>query len=348
MKDISQFITTFLTDIFLYMGIPQDITVFIVLVIKVLLVILIIMGAVAYATWLERKIHGAIHIRKGPNVVGPFGLLQPLADGFKLFLKEIIIPQESNKFLFLTAPAITFIIALLGWVVIPLESHMAFVDLNIGALYIIAVSSLGIYGLIIAGWSSNSQYAFLGAIRSASQMISYELSIGLVVVCIAMVSGSLNLTDIVLKQVDLFNIIPLFPLAVLFFILIVAETNRHPFDLPEAESDIVSGYHTEYSGFAFALFFLAEYANMMLMCSFFTILFLGGWLPIIPLDVLSFVPGFLWFIIKVVILLSLMIQLRSVLPRYRYDQLMRLGWKVFLPLSLFFVIVISLFVRFGN
>ncbi len=348
MQEISLFITDIITNFLLYCGISSEFDIIIILFIKILLVILVIMGAVAYATWLERKIHGAIHLRKGPNVVGPIGLLQPLADGLKLFLKEIIIPKNADKFLFLLAPAITFIIALLGWVVIPLENKTAFANINIGALYILATSSLGVYGLIIAGWSSNSQYAFLGAVRSVSQMVSYELSIGLVVVCVAIVSQTLNLSDIVLSQENLWNVVKLFPIAILFFILIVAETNRHPFDLPEAESDIVSGYHTEYSGFAFALFFLAEYANMMLMCSFFTILFLGGWLPIFSFEFLNFIPGFVWFILKIILLLSLMIQLRSVLPRYRYDQLMRLGWKIFLPLSLFFVVIVSLIVRLIN
>lgn len=348
MEVISYFISDLVFNVLNFLGINFELIAIITLVIKVILVILVIMGCVAYATWLERKIHGAIHMRKGPNVVGPFGLLQPLADGFKLFLKEIIIPKNADKFLFLLAPALTFIVALLGWVVMPLEYKMAFSDTNIGVLYLLATSSLGVYGLVIAGWASNSNYSFLGAIRSTSQMISYELSMGLVVVAIAMLSGSLNLSAIVLSQTSMWYIIKVFPLGVLFFILIVAETNRHPFDLPEAESDIVSGYHTEYSGFAFALFFLAEYANMMLMCSFFVVLFLGGWLPIIDFGIFKYIPPFVWFVLKVFLLLSLMIQLRSVLPRYRYDQLMRLGWKIFLPISLFSVMVLALILRLSN
>jgi NADH-quinone oxidoreductase subunit H len=348
MEVISYFISNLVFNVLNFLGVSFELIAIATLIIKVILVILVIMGCVAYATWLERKIHGAIHMRKGPNVVGPFGLLQPLADGFKLFLKEIIIPKNADKFLFLLAPALTFIVALLGWVVIPLEYKMAFSDTNIGVLYLLATSSLGVYGLVIAGWASNSNYSFLGAIRSTSQMISYELSMGLVVVAIVMLSGSLNLSSIVLSQTSMWYIIKVFPLGVLFFILILAETNRHPFDLPEAESDIVSGYHTEYSGFAFALFFLAEYANMMLMCSFFVVLFLGGWLPLIDFGIFKYIPPFVWFILKVFVLLSFMIQLRSVLPRYRYDQLMRLGWKIFLPISLSAVMFVALILRLSN
>ncbi|MFL1781075.1 NADH-quinone oxidoreductase subunit H [Candidatus Hepatincolaceae symbiont of Richtersius coronifer] len=318
------------------------------LFLKVLLVILVIMLCVAYLTWLERKIHGLIHIRKGPNVVGPLGLMQPLADGLKLFLKELIIPNNSNKLIFLMAPVVSFMLALVGWAVIPIEEGIVLANINVGVLYLMATSSLGVYGIIMAGWASNSQYAFLGAIRSSAQMISYEISMGLIIVCVVLLAGSFNLTEIVMAQKDLWYFVKIFPMAILFFIVILAETNRHPFDLPEAESDIVSGYHTEYSGFSFALFFLAEYANMMLMSSFYTILFLGGWLPLFNFWFFAHIPGFIWFIMKVLLLLILMIQLRSVLPRYRYDQLMRLGWKVFLPLALAFVVFLACLLRFTN
>ncbi len=318
------------------------------LLVKVVLVILFIMICVAYLTLWERKLHGLIARRKGPNVVGPFGLLQPLFDGVKLLLKEIIIPSSANKFVFLLAPVVTFLVALLGWVVIPVDYKVVFADINVGVLYLLATSSLGVYGIIMAGWASNSKYSFLGAIRSSSQMISYEISMGIVIASIVLLSGSLNLTTIVLSQQNGWYLFKLLPLAVLFFIIIIAETNRHPFDLPEAEADIVSGYHTEYSGFIFALFFLAEYANMMLMSSFFTILFLGGWLPLINIYPLNLLPGFLWFALKLIVVLTLMIQLRSVLPRYRYDQLMRLGWKVFIPISLLAFLLLACFLRMLN
>ena len=321
---------------------------FVALVVKIALAILLIMMCVAYATWLERKIHGLISLRKGPNVVGPIGLLQPLSDGIKLLLKEVIIPQQANKVLFIAAPVIIFTVALLSWAVIPVEHGGVFANINVGVLYILAISSLGVYGILIAGWASNSQYALMGAIRSSAQMISYELSMGLIVVCVVICTGSFNLTDIVLSQQNGWYFLKLFPMAIMFFIIILAETNRHPFDLPEAESDIVAGYHSEYSGFPFALFFLAEYANMILMSAFYTTLFLGGWLPIIDNDFFNLIPSFFWFVIKVILVLSFMIQLKSVRPRYRYDQLMRLGWKIFLPLSMFLVIVLACVLRFTN
>lgn len=347
MTFLSEFITNIINDIFINI-LPIEAIYLITMIVKVFLVILLIMICVAYATWLERKIHGLIQRRKGPNVVGPLGLLQPLFDGIKLILKETIIPNNANKFIFLLAPCVTFVVALLGWAVMPIDYGIVFANINIGVLYLLATSSLSVYGLIMAGWASNSQYAFLGAIRSSAQMISYELTMGLVIVGVVLNVGSLNLTNIVIAQQDLWYIVKLLPLAVMFFIVMVAETNRHPFDLPEAESDLVSGYHVEYSGFAFALFFLAEYANMILVSSFFTVLFLGGWLPLLSFSFFQYIPGFVWFMLKVVIILSIMIQLRSVLPRYRYDQLMHLGWKILLPLALFAVMVIAVILRFTN
>jgi NADH-quinone oxidoreductase subunit H len=318
------------------------------LTIKLILAMLLIVFSVAYLTWIERKIHGAIHLRKGPNVVGPLGLLQPLADGLKLLLKETIIPSQANKFLFFLAPSITFVIAIIAWAVIPVGEGLVFVNINFGALYLLAVSSLGVYGIIIAGWASNSQYSFLGAIRSSSQMISYELSMGLIVLSVVLFVGSFNLTEIVLFQKEGWFIIKLLPLGILFFIVGIAETNRHPFDLPESEAEIVSGYHTEYSGFAFALFYLGEYANMILISSFTTLLFLGGWLPPLDIAIFNIIPSFIWFVLKVLILLIIMIQLKTTLPRYRYDQLMRLGWKIFLPISLCILVIISTYITFSS
>ncbi len=319
---------------------------FTILVIKVFATILFLIVMVAYLTLLERWVLGAIHNRKGPNVVGPFGLFQPFADAFKVLLKETILPSKSNKVVFLLAPIVTFVVATIGWAVIPVSDGMVFANVNLGVLYLMAVSSLGVYGIIMAGWASNSQYAFLGAIRSASQMISYEVSMGLIIMSVILFTGSYNLSDIVNAQQNGWFVLKLFPMAILFFISIVAETNRHPFDLPESEAEIVSGYHVEYSGFAFALFFLGEYANMMLMSAFATTLFLGGWLPLLNFWVFAKIPGFIWFALKVVFLLVIMIQLRGTLPRYRYDQLMRLGWKVFLPLSLGALMLLSVIVKF--
>ena len=304
------------------------------IVLKILGIVLPLLIAVAYFTLAERKILGAIQRRKGPNVVGVFGLLQPLADGLKLLLKETIIPSNANTIIFILAPIITFLLALLGWAVIPFGEGMVFADLNVGILYLFAISSLGVYGIICAGWASNSKYAFLGALRSAAQMVSYEVSMGVIIICVLLCVGSLNLSSIVLAQEKVWFCIPLFPMFIMFFISCLAETNRHPFDLPEAEAELVSGYNVEYSAMGFALFFLGEYANMLLMSGMTVILFLGGWLP--PFDIIPFtwIPGPLWFGLKIIIFVIFFIWARAAFPRYRYDQLMRLGWKVFLPLSL--------------
>jgi NADH-quinone oxidoreductase subunit H len=311
---------------------------------KILLIILPLLGAVAYLTLMERKVIGAMQLRKGPNVVGPFGLLQPLADGLKLMLKEVIIPLKANKILFLAAPIITFVLALIAWAVIPFSQEMVLADINVGATYLLATSSLGVYGIIIAGWASNSKYAFLGAIRSSAQMISYEVSIGLIIVNVILLAGSLNLNEIILAQKDGWFVWPLFPMFILFFISTLAETNRLPFDLPEAESELVAGYNVEYSSMPFAMFFLGEYANMILMSATTSILFLGGWLPPFDGDFFNAIPGLVWFIIKILFLLFCFIWVRATLPRYRYDQLMRLGWKIFLPLSLVSVVLTSAYI----
>ncbi len=293
-----------------------------------------LMLGVAYLTYFERKVIAAMQIRKGPNVVGPFGLLQPIADALKLMTKETIIPSGANKVLFIIAPMLTFVLALVAWAVMPVNEGWVIADLNVGMLYLFAISSLGVYGIIMAGWASNSRYAFLGALRSAAQMVSYEVSMGFVIITVLVCVGSLRLTDIVLAQRDLWFFIPLFPMFVIFFISTLAETNRSPFDLPEAEAELVAGYNVEYSAMTFALFFLGEYAAMILMCGMTTILFLGGWLP--PFDIAPFnwIPGPFWFAGKVAALLFIYLWVRATFPRYRYDQLMRLGWKVFLPLSL--------------
>ncbi len=311
-------------------------------VFRILIVIVPLLGAVAYLTLMERKVIGAMQLRKGPNVVGPFGLLQPLADGAKLFLKETILPANANKFVFLLAPMLTFMLAMLGWAVIPLSKTFVIADINVGILYLFAISSLGVYGIIMAGWASNSAYAFLGAIRSAAQMVSYEVSIGFVIITVLLMVGSLNLNDVVMAQQDgWFAFSGLFPMFIVFFVSSLAETNRLPFDLPEAEGELVAGYNVEYSSMAFALFFLGEYANMILMCGMTTILFLGGWLPPLDIEILHAVPGVIWFALKVTFLLYVFIWVRATFPRYRYDQLMRLGWKVFLPLSLLWVVLTS-------
>ena len=298
---------------------------------------------IAYLTYFERKVIGAIQLRKGPNVVGPFGLLQPLADGIKLLTKETIFPENSNKFIFALSPILTFALALLGWAVIPVDFKIVLADINVGIMYVFAISSLGVYGIIMAGWASNSRYAFLGALRSAAQMISYEVSIGLIIVSVLLTSRSLNLSEIVMAQKDLWYVIPHFPMFVIFFISTLAETNRAPFDLPEAESELVAGYNVEYSSMTFGLFFLGEYGNMILMSSMSTILFLGGWLPPFDTEYFNIIPGFLWFLLKVTFLLFVFLWVRATLPRYRYDQLMSLGWKLFLPLSLFWIIITSSF-----
>ena len=311
------------------------------IVIKIVAIVLPLLLAVAYLTYVERKVIGAMQLRRGPNVVGPFGLLQPLADGLKLFLKETIVPSGANPAVFLLAPMVTFTLALIAWAVIPFDEGMVLADINVGILFLFAVSSLGVYGILMAGWASNSKYAFLGALRSAAQMVSYEISMGFVIVTVLMCVGSLNLSDIVMAQKDMWFVIPLLPMAVIFFISTLAETNRHPFDLPEAEAELVAGYNVEYSAMAFALFFLGEYANMILMAGMTAVLFLGGWLP--PFDIAPFnlIPGPLWLAAKISFVLFFFLWVRAAFPRYRYDQLMRLGWKVFLPISLAAVVIVA-------
>lgn len=310
---------------------------------KSLGVIVPLLVGVAYLTLLERKVMASMQQRRGPNVVGFFGLLQPFADGLKLLIKETVLPSSSNIGIFILAPILTFLLSLVTWAVIPIGENLVFVDLNVGILYLLAISSLGVYGIITAGWSSNSKYAFLGALRSAAQMISYEVSMGLIIISVLVCAGSLNLTEIVLSQNKVWYIYPLFPLFIMFFISGLAETNRAPFDLPEAEAELVSGYNTEYAAMGFALFFLGEYANMIMMCSTITILFLGGWLS--PFSFLNFIPGVIWFGIKTTSMLFIFIWVRAAYPRYRYDQLMRIGWKIFLPFSLGWVILlVGLFV----
>jgi NADH-quinone oxidoreductase subunit H len=311
------------------------------LILKSLAIIVPLLVAVAYLTLLERKVMASMQQRRGPNVVGLFGLLQPLADGLKLLIKETILPSSANTIIFILAPIITFLLALVTWSVIPFGSGMVLIDLNVGILFVFAISSLGVYGIIAAGWSSNSKYSFLGALRSAAQMVSYEVSIGLIIMCVLLCAGSLNLSEIVYAQKEVWYCVPLFPLFIMFFISGLAETNRAPFDLPEAEAELVSGYNTEYAAMGFALFFLGEYANMILMCSVLSILFLGGWLPLINISPLNLIPGVFWFGFKVTILLFVFVWVRAAFPRYRYDQLMRLGWKVFLPFSLAWVLFVS-------
>ncbi len=310
----------------------------IILLLQILCVIIPVLLAVAFLTLTERKVLGAMQKRKGPNVVGIWGLLQPLADGLKLLLKESLFPSVANKFLFIFAPILTFLLALSSYVVIPFTETIVISDLNLGFIYLFAISSLGVYGIILAGWSSNSRYAFLGSLRSAAQMISYEVSLGFVLMTILIFVGSLNIIEIVEFQYNIWFIIPLFPMFLMFLISILAETNRPPFDLPEAEAELVAGYNVEYSAMSFALFFLGEYANIILMSILTVILFLGGWLPIFNL---IFIPNILWFFIKLNIILFIFIWVRAAFPRLRYDQLMRLGWKVFLPLSLSYVILIA-------
>ena len=310
-----------------------------VILAKVLAMIVPVLLVAAYLTYGERKILAAIHLRRGPNVVGPFGLLQPVADGIKLFLKETVLPARADQVVFLLAPAVAFALALAAWAVIPVADGWVIADVDAGVLYLLAVSSLSATGVVMAGWSSNSKYSFLGGLRSAAQMVSYEVSIGFVVVCIILSAGSLNLSEIVRAQKGLWYVIPHVPIFVVFLVSMLAETNRAPFDLPEAESELVGGFNTEYSAMPFAMFFLGEYANMALMSAIGTLLFLGGWLP--PMDVapLNWIPGVVWFMLKVSALLFVFIWVRATFPRYRYDQLMRLGWKVFLPLSLAWVVV---------
>jgi NADH-quinone oxidoreductase subunit H len=317
---------------------------------KILILILPLLIAIAYLTLAERKILSSIQRRKGPNVVGVCGLLQPLADGLKLFVKEFIIPSNADTFLFILAPILTFFLSMLSWVVIPFGSSMYYTELNIGILYLLAISSLGVYGIIIAGWSSNSKYSFLGALRSAAQMVSYELTIGFSILSVIVCAKSLNLIGIVLAQKTIWYCIPLFPIFLIFFISCLAETNRHPFDLPEAEAELVSGYNVEYSAMGFALFFLGEYANMLLMSSLTSILFLGGWLAPFPFNIsfLDILPGSFWMSLKICFFIILFVVARAILPRYRYDQLMRLGWKVLLPFSIsWFLYTSSILISFN-
>ncbi|MCX7375603.1 MAG: NADH-quinone oxidoreductase subunit NuoH [Alphaproteobacteria bacterium] len=310
-------------------------------VVKALLILGPLLVAVAMMTLAERKIMAAIQLRRGPNVVGPFGLLQPFADAIKMLMKETIIPTGANRTLFLMAPMLTFALAMIAWAVIPVNDGWAIADINVGILYLFAVSSLGVYGIIIAGWASNSKYPFLGALRSAAQMVSYEVSMGFVIVTVLLCVGSMNLNAIVKAQETIWFVIPLFPMAVIFFISTLAETNRSPFDLPEGESEIVAGFFVEYSSMSFALFFLGEYANMFLMAAMTTILFLGGWLAPFGIEPFTWIPGPIWFILKICAVMFVFVWVRATFPRYRYDQLMRLGWKVFLPFSLFYLVLVA-------
>jgi len=298
--------------------------------------------------WLDRRIWAFVQKRQGPNVVGPFGLLQSLADALKYIFKEVIIPSSSNKVIFILAPIVTMTLALVSWAVIPFSATQVLADINVGVLYLFAVSSLGVYGIIMGGWASNSKYPFLGAIRSAAQMVSYEVSIGVIIINVLLCVGSLNLNDIVMAQESLWFVIPLFPMFVIFFISALAETNRPPFDLPEAEAELVAGYQTEYSGMMYAMFWLGEYANILLMCAMGSILFLGGWLSPIDLYPFNLIPGAIWMIFKILFLFVLFALVKAIVPRYRYDQLMRLGWKIFLPLSLTWVVLTASFLFYFN
>jgi NADH-quinone oxidoreductase subunit H len=320
----------------------------VVIVAKIVLILVPLLLGVAYLTLAERKVIAAMQLRKGPNVVGPFGLLQPIADGLKLLLKETVLPTQANKAVFIAAPMVTFSLSLAAWAVVPFDKGMVLADINVGVLYLFAISSLGVYGVIMAGWSSNSRYAFLGALRSAAQMVSYEVSIGFVIVTVLLLVGSLNLSAIVEAQRGVWFALPLFPMFVIFFISGLAETSRLPFDLPEAEAELVAGYNVEYSSMTFALFFLGEYANMILMSAMTAILFLGGWLPPADITPLNLVPGPVWFALKIAGVLFVFLWVRATFPRYRYDQLMRLGWKVFLPASLGFVVLTAAVVAFGG
>lgn len=316
--------------------------------IKILSIVLPLLISVAFFTVAERKIMGAIQRRRGPNVVGHIGLLQALADGLKLFVKETTLPSSSNIFIFIIAPMLSFILSLIGWAAIPFGNTIVLSDLNLGILYLLSISSLNIYGIVLAGWSSNSKYAYLGGLRSAAQMISYEISIGFIILCVCACTGSLNLSKIILAQAEIWLIVPLFPLFIIFYISMLAETNRHPFDLPEAEAELVSGYNVEYSAMTFALFFLGEYANMLMMSALSSILFLGGWLPIFNIFPLYFIPGSVWFSLKVIVGVVFFIVTRATLPRYRYDQLMHLGWKCFLPISIgYLVFTIGVLISFN-
>jgi NADH-quinone oxidoreductase subunit H len=315
---------------------------------KILFLLVPVLVSVAMIVWLDRRIWAFVQKRQGPNVVGPFGLLQSLADALKYIFKEVIIPSSSNKIIFILAPIVTMTLALVSWAVIPFSATQVLADINVGILYLFAVSSLGVYGIIMGGWASNSKYPFLGAIRSAAQMVSYEVSIGVIIINVLLCVGSLNLNDIVIAQENLWFIIPLFPMFVIFFISALAETNRPPFDLPEAEAELVAGYQTEYSGMMYAMFWLGEYANILLMCAMGSILFLGGWLSPIEIYPFSLVPGAIWLIFKILFLFVLFALVKAIVPRYRYDQLMRLGWKIFLPLSLIWVVLTASYLFYFN
>jgi NADH-quinone oxidoreductase subunit H len=315
---------------------------------KILFLLVPVLVSVAMIVWLDRRVWAFVQKRQGPNVVGPFGLLQSLADALKYIFKEIIIPSSSNKVIFILAPIVTMTLALIAWAVIPFSATQVLADINVGILYLFAVSSLGVYGIIMGGWASNSKYPFLGAIRSAAQMVSYEVSIGVIIINVLLCVGSLNLNDIVEAQQNMWFVIPLFPMFVIFFISALAETNRPPFDLPEAEAELVAGYQTEYSGMMYAMFWLGEYANILLMCAMGAILFLGGWMSPIHIYPFTLVPGAIWLILKILFLFILFALVKAIVPRYRYDQLMRLGWKVFLPLSLTWVVLTASYLFYFN
>ncbi len=315
---------------------------------KILFLLIPVLVSVAMIVWLDRRVWAFVQKRQGPNVVGPFGLLQSLADALKYIFKEIIIPASSNKVIFILAPIITMTLALIAWAVIPFGEDQVLANINVGILYIFAVSSLGVYGIIMGGWASNSKYPFLGAIRSAAQMVSYEVSIGIIIINVLLCVGSLNLNDIISAQKNMWFIIPLFPMFVIYFISALAETNRPPFDLPEAEAELVAGYQTEYSGMMYAMFWLGEYANILLMCALGSILFLGGWLPPVDLYPLNLIPGAIWLIFKILLLFILFALVKAIVPRYRYDQLMRLGWKIFLPFSLIYVVLTATYLFYFN
>ena len=315
---------------------------------KILFLLVPVLVSVAMMVWLDRRVWAFVQKRRGPNVVGPFGLLQSLADALKYLFKEIIIPASSNKIIFILAPIVTMTLALIGWAVIPFGENFVIADINVGILYLFAVSSLGVYGIIMGGWASNSKYPFLGSIRSAAQMVSYEVSIGVIIINVLLCVGSLNLKDIVLAQENMWFVIPLFPMFVIFFISALAETNRPPFDLPEAESELVAGYQTEYSGMMYAMFWLGEYANILLMCALGSILFLGGWLAPIEIFPFNLIPDFIWLIFKILFLFILFALVKAIVPRYRYDQLMKLGWKIFLPMSLIWVVITASYLFYFN
>ncbi len=310
---------------------------------KIIFLLVPILVSVAMVVWLDRRVWGLVQKRRGPNVVGPFGLFQTLADALKYIFKEIIIPASANKVVFILAPIVTMTLALIAWAVIPMSEDLVLADINVGVLYLFAVSSLGVYGIIMGGWASNSKYPFLGAIRSAAQMVSYEVSIGIIIINVLLCVGSLNLNDIVIAQKEFWYVIPLFPMFVIFFISALAETNRPPFDLPEAEAELVAGYQTEYSGMMYAMFWLGEYANILLMCAMGSILFLGGWLPVMDVYPLNIIPAPVWMIAKILFLFLLFALIKAIVPRYRYDQLMRLGWKIFLPFSLVYLVLTASF-----